>query len=76
MGTIERICLGGVFEYRGFLGLLPEIETLLNAGLHPMGNKKVRRTKRYVLSVIGWSFFNFSAIQVQRTIKNDATYIQ
>ena len=40
MGTIERICLGGIFEYRGFLGLLPEIETLLNAGLHPMGNKK------------------------------------
>ena len=40
MGTIERICLGGIFEYRGFLGLLPEIETLPNAGLHPMGNKK------------------------------------
>ena len=40
MGTIERICLEGVFEYRGFLGLLPEIETLLNAGLHPIGYKK------------------------------------
>ena len=42
MGTIERICLEGVFEYRGFLGLLPEIESLLNAGLHPMDNKKVQ----------------------------------
>ena len=40
MGTIERIRLGGIFEYQGFLGLLPEIETLPNAGLHPMGNKK------------------------------------
>ncbi len=40
MGTIERICLGGIFEYRDYLGLLPEIETLLSAGLHPMGNKK------------------------------------
>ena len=40
MGTIERVCLGVIFEYRGFLGLLPEIETLFNAGLHPMGNKK------------------------------------
>ena len=40
MGTIERIRLGGIFEYQGFLGLLPEIESLLNAGLHSMGNKK------------------------------------
>ena len=40
MGTIERIRLGGIFEYQGFLGLLPEIESLLNAGLHPMGNEK------------------------------------
>ena len=76
MGTIERICLGGIFEYRDYLDVLPEIETLLNAGLHSVGNKKVGQTKRCVLSVIGWSFFNCSAIQVQRTIKNDATYIQ
>ena len=46
MGTIERICLGGIFEYRDFLGLLPEIETLLNAGLNPVGNKKGRANEK------------------------------
>ena len=46
MGTIERICLGGIFEYRDYLGVLPEIETFLNAGLHPMGNKKGQANKK------------------------------
>ena len=52
MGTIERICLGDIFEYRDFLGLLPEIETLLNAGLHPMGDKKGQAHE--MISFIGY----------------------
>ena len=46
MGTIERICLGDIFEYRDFLGLLPEIETLLNAGLDSVDNKKGRANEK------------------------------
>ncbi len=76
MGTIERICLGGIFEYRDYLGLLPEIETLLSAGLHPMGNKKGQTNEKIRFFGYRLEFFKFSAIQVQRTIKNDATYIQ